>query len=172
MLILRINIKLGIPDIVFAIGDDAVVALMEALHAMPSVIMFIQLCPHGAEGTTFALLTAAASLAGTVASDFGSALTDVWDVSNDTMEAGDFSGVLKLTLLTTFLQILPIIFIRILPDTREEHAKAVAQGVTSWWGGLTLALVIAGSLLFTILLNVAMLYWDDITCFFTLCGNR
>lgn len=171
MLILRWNLKLGIPDIIFAVGDDAMVALMEALHAMPSVIMFIQLCPHGAEGTTFALLTAAASLAGTVAGDFGSALTDVWDVSNDTLEAGDFSGVLKLTILTSVLQILPIMFIRILPDTREEHALAVQEGKTSFWGGLTLAIVIAASLLFTVLLNLAMLYWDDLVCFFTYCGT-
>ena len=58
------------------------------------------LCPPGAEGTTFALLTTLASLAGTVASDFGSWLTIVWDVSNDTLASGDYSGILKLSGLT------------------------------------------------------------------------
>ena len=172
LLILRINVRLGIPDISFAIGDSAMVELMESIHAMPAVIMFIQLCPHGAEGTTFALLTAAASLAGTVASDIGSALTSVWDVSNDTLEAGDFSGVLKLTLLTTLLQILPVFLIGILPDTREEHARAVQEGRSSFWGGLALAVVIGGSLLGTVLLNVAMLYWDQIVCYWSsYCGD-
>lgn len=168
LLILRINTWIGIPDIVFAIGDDAMVALMESLHAMPSVIMFVMLCPRGAEGTTFALLTAAASLAGTVASDFGSALTDIWDVSNETLAAGDFSGVLKLTILTSLLQLSPIMFIGILPDTREEHAQAVQQGHTSFWGGFILTVVIFASLFFTVLLNVAMLYWSQISCYYNL----
>lgn len=165
LLILRVNVALGIPDIVFAVGDDAIVALMESLHSMPSIIMFIMLCPEGAEGTTFALLTAAASLAGTVASDFGSALTDVWDVSNDTLAGGDFSGVLKLAILTSILQLSPLAFVWILPDTREEHAAAVAEGRTSFWGGLALTIVIFASLAFTVLLSVLMLYWNDISCY-------
>lgn len=81
-LILRINVRLGIPDIFFAIGDEAMVALMEGLHAMPVVIMFVMLCPEGAEGTTFALLTTLSTMAGTVASDLGSWCTEIWDVSN------------------------------------------------------------------------------------------
>ena len=158
LLVLRINTWVGIPDIIFAVGDDAIVALMESLHAMPSVIMFVMLCPKGAEGTTFALLTTIASLAGTVASDFGSALSGIWDVSNETLASGDFSGILKLTILTSMLQLSPLVLVGFFPDTREEHMAAVEEGRTSWWGGFILAFVVVLSLLFTILLNFFLLY--------------
>lgn len=158
LLVLRVNTYFGVPDIVFAVGDDAIVALMESLHAMPSVIMFVMLCPKGAEGTTFALLTTIASLAGTVASDFGSAMTGIWDVSNETLAAGDFSGILKLTILTSLLQLSPLALVGFFPDTREEHLAAVEEGRTSWWGGFILATVVVLSLLFTILLNGLLLY--------------
>lgn len=39
MLILRWNVALGIPDIVFALGDSAVVYFMIAINSMPSCIM-------------------------------------------------------------------------------------------------------------------------------------
>ena len=88
ILILGLNKKMGLPDLAFAIGDEAIIALMEGLHAMPTVIMFVMLCPHGAEGTTFALLTTISSLAGTVASDLGTVLTSFWDVSNTSLADG------------------------------------------------------------------------------------
>lgn len=156
-LILRLNVPLGIPDIVFAVGDEAMVALMDGLHAMPTVIMFVMLCPAGAEGTTFALLTTISSLAGTVASDIGTYLTSIWDVSNDTISAGDYSGVLKLTILTSFIQLLPIFLVWILPDGKEEHKIMIAKNETSFYGGLTLALVVSISLIYTVVYNVILL---------------
>jgi hypothetical protein len=76
------------------------------------------LCPEGSEGVTYALLTTVsidhsfsfvfipyiwlkiANLAWSVSFDIGTAFTSIWDVSNSTLQKGDFSGVLNLTLLT------------------------------------------------------------------------
>lgn len=156
-LILRLNVPLGIPDVFLAVGNDTAIALMESLRSMPSVIMFVMLCPEGAEGTTFAVLTTLTSLAGTVASDLSTWLSELWDVSNDTLAAGDFSGLLKLSILIWFLQLLPMVLIGLLPDTREEHQKIVEEGVTSWWGGFFLAGTLVVSLVFTIGLNLVLL---------------
>ena len=46
----------------------------------------------GAEGTTFALLTTTSAVSGAVSSAIGSYLSLIWDVSNDTLMKGDFSG--------------------------------------------------------------------------------
>ena len=42
------------------------------------------LCPEGSEGLVYAVLTTIMNLSGTVASDIGSAMTLIWDVSNET----------------------------------------------------------------------------------------
>jgi len=165
LLILKINRKFGIPDVVFAVGDDAIVSLMEGLHSMPTVTMYVMLCGgedlsgYGAEGTTFALLTTIGSLAGTVANDIGTVLTGIWDVSNDTLEAGDYSGILKLTVLCSILQLSPLLLIGMLPDNRAEHKKHIEAKETSFWGGFWLASTIVASLLLTILMNLVLLLY-------------
>jgi len=157
LLVERINQKMGIPDVVFALGDNTFASFVMALQYMPTCIMFVVLCPEGSEGTTYALLTTISNLAGTVASDFGSWMTGIWDVSNETLEAGDFQGVFNLTVLTSFLQIAPIVLVFLLPATKEEQKALRDEGETSWWGGMNLFLVVVASFLFTVGLNVYLL---------------
>eukprot|EP01035_Chromulina_nebulosa_P019668 gene19668-25586_t len=83
--LLEINRQYGIPDIVFALGDTTIAAFVAAIQYMPTCIMYVVLCPDGSEGTTYALLTTISNLAGTVASDFGSWMTEIWNVSNSTL---------------------------------------------------------------------------------------
>jgi hypothetical protein len=136
---LGVNRKIGIPDVLFAVGDDAIVSLMEGLHSMPTVTMYVMLCGgddlsgYGAEGTTFALLTTIGSLAGTVANDIGTVLTGIWDVSNDTLAAGDYSGILKLTLLCSLLQLSPLLLINILPDSRYIIIVTITITLTNYY---------------------------------------
>ena len=52
--------------------------------------MYLGLCPVGAEGTTYAMLTTFSNLAGTVAFDVSTALTQVWDVDEETLLEGDY----------------------------------------------------------------------------------
>lgn len=47
LLILRLNTKLGAPDVVFALGDTGIVYLVYAIQSMPSSIMFIMILPEG-----------------------------------------------------------------------------------------------------------------------------
>ncbi len=77
-------------------------------------------CPEGSEGVTFALLTTISNLAGSVAGDIATALTYIWDVSNDTIEGGDYSGILKLTILCGCLKMVPLAFLRFQPDSKVK----------------------------------------------------
>jgi hypothetical protein len=122
--------------------------------------MFVMLCPDGSEGVTYALLTTISNLAYTVASDIGSACTYIWDVSNATLEAGDYSGILKLTILTSLLQIAPICLVFILPDSKDEVYRLIKSGGSSYNAGLTLLIVIIVSLLVTIIVNVVLIFDD------------
>lgn len=47
-------------------------------------------------------------------------LLRVWDVSKAAMERGDLSGIFKLSILTTALQTLPVLFVGLVPHGVEE----------------------------------------------------
>ncbi|XP_022750345.1 probable folate-biopterin transporter 2 [Durio zibethinus] len=56
MLVLRINLKFGIPDYLFVVIGEAVTQMIGRLKWMPLLVLSAKLCPSGIEGTFFALL--------------------------------------------------------------------------------------------------------------------
>lgn len=44
------------------------------------------------------------------------AFTLIWDVSNDTIAGGDYTGVLNLAILTMVLSVVPLVMVWVLPD--------------------------------------------------------
>ncbi|OMO90692.1 Biopterin transport-related protein BT1 [Corchorus olitorius] len=56
MLVLRVNLKLGIPDYLFVVFGEAVSQMIARLKWMPLLVLSSKLCPSGIEGTFFALL--------------------------------------------------------------------------------------------------------------------
>jgi len=159
LLILRINTKLGVPDFFLALGDTAAIQFTYAIQSMPSSIMFIMLCPAGNEGVTYALLTTIGNLAWTIAQDLGSGLTLIWDVRNETLAAGDFSGMLKLTLFTSLIQITPIAFVYLLPSSKSEHENLIAKQVRSFYGGAVLVAILVLGLIGSVAVNIYYIVW-------------
>lgn len=78
----------------------------------------MMLCPEGSEGVTYALLSTMCNLAGAVAYDLGTGFTLFFEVGNTALAAGDFTGMLRLTILTSLLQALPLTLLHVLPDSR------------------------------------------------------
>ena len=132
----------GIPPLVFAFGDQAFVMMTLALQTIPAAIMYVSLCPPGAEGTTYALLTTIANLAGSLAVVLSEFLTYIWDVDNDTIASGDYSGVLKLTILVKAVHFIPLVLIGNLPATKEDQEKLKAAGERSEKSGTILVAVL------------------------------
>lgn len=56
VLVLRLNLKLGIPDYFFAVIDESISQMTSELKWMPLLVLSSKLCPPGIEGTFFALL--------------------------------------------------------------------------------------------------------------------
>lgn len=174
LLIFGMNKEFGVPNIMMAVGHDAVIALMEGLHAMPKFIMFVMLCPEGVEGTSFALLTTMTSVGTTVAYEIGSLITGIWDVSNETLAAGDYTGIIKLNVLTSCLQMMPLCLICLLPDNRasrivnstvvgysndyqDEQQRSIDERAKSKTGGTCLLATLFFSLVATLLPNILKL---------------
>jgi hypothetical protein len=57
VLILGWNRAAGIPDIVFALGDDVVVATVGFVLSMPMLVLMARICPAGVESSVYALVT-------------------------------------------------------------------------------------------------------------------
>jgi len=113
----------GLPKIIFATGDISLQEFFQAMTFMPMVIMFFQMIPDGTEGTAFALISTWTNVAGEVGTDVGTALACGVDVSNSAISNGNWTGLLKLTLVCSGIQLLPIFAIygrvrgiRLLPD--------------------------------------------------------
>ncbi|CAM9291177.1 unnamed protein product, partial [Hapterophycus canaliculatus] len=108
----RVNIWLGISDLAFSIGDDSIADFVSSIQFLPVVQMYISMCPDGAEGTTYAILTTMSNVSMAAASNLGTMFTGIWDVSNEAFGRGEFNGMWKLTLLTSLIQPLPLLLIR------------------------------------------------------------
>ena len=156
-LVYGINEKIGIPSWMFALGDSTFASFVGAIQYLPTLIMYVVLCPEGSEGTSYALLTTISNLAGTVGSDISSWLTKLWDTDNATLQAGNYSGVANLAILTSILQLCPIILVGLLPATREEQIALRDSGQSNFYGGFFLALTVVVSLVFTVGLNIYLL---------------
>ena len=55
------------------------------------------------------------------------AFATVWDVSNSSLEEGNFSGMWKLTLLCGCIQLIPLLLLRLLPKDVDEQVGNYRQ---------------------------------------------
>lgn len=96
-------------------------------------------------------MTTVGNLAWTLAQDLGTVSTLVFDVKNSTLAAGDFRGVLHLTIFTSLIQLLPILSVHLLREDRAEYEALIPREVKSRLGRGVLSFVIISSLAGTLL---------------------
>ena len=79
MLIFQINVKyFHISNYLFSLGDDVISAYISGIQFLPVCIMYMRLCPEGAEGSSYAMLTTFGNVALTCAYGIGSRLSTIW----------------------------------------------------------------------------------------------
>jgi len=93
-------------------------------------------------------LTTFSNVAGSVGSNIGTLFTEIWDVSNHAIETGDWSGLWKLSLLTSLLQPLGLVLLFLLPKDAEDQEKLQKSDHRNFWGGLCFSLFLTGALLY------------------------
>jgi len=72
MLIFQINQKyLHLNNYLFSLGDDVITAYRSGIQFLPVAIMYMRLCPAGAEGSSYAMLTTLGNIALVCASNLG-----------------------------------------------------------------------------------------------------
>lgn len=98
LLIMRWNLTINFPDVAFLVLISVINVVLTTLTFVPTIVMFVAICPEGSEGTTYAMLTTISNIGATLASDIGTLLLKIWDCSNAAITAGDFAGVENLVI--------------------------------------------------------------------------
>ena len=167
LLLIR-NCTFGLSPFLFSLGDEVLQEFIVGIQFLPISILMVTLCPPGSEGASYAMFTttwnSAMLLAPAISSSF---LLGIWDVRKETMEAGELDGLFHLTVLTTVLQMSPILLLRWLPHGREDlHAlsdpSVHGSSSSSPLGGALFLVVVAVGLIYTFavaLLNVVAPGW-------------
>jgi hypothetical protein len=133
----------------------------------------VHLCPTGSEGASYAMFTTVNNSALQLSSAISTVMLGIWDVSKETMIKGDLSGMIKLSVLTTALQTSGLLFVRLLPRTKED-LKRLHEGVNSGSsiGGSIFLIIILGSLVYSItvsILNIISPGWMGGSRYWCLC---
>ena len=125
--------------------------------------MMVHLCPSGSEGVSYAMFTTMSNCAGSLSSALSTNLLGIWDVSKETMMSGDLSGLTKLTMLTTALQTSGLLFVKLLPRSKDDLTELHSNKHSgSRLGGTIFLSVTIISVLYTImvgLLNIVAPGW-------------
>lgn len=152
LLLVLENSKLGGPavQLLFAMGSYGMIMFVQAIQFLPACRMFLGMCPEGAEGASYAMLTTLSNLAGTVAYSLAAAMANIWDVSIDTLSDHKYDGMWKLTLLCGVIQLVGLCFIKLLPSGVAEQLAMQNQSIASKPAGAAFLTVVFASLTYVV----------------------
>ncbi len=124
LLVTHTNRSLGIDDHWFALGDSLVLTIMGQLTFMPVLVLAARLCPPGIEATLFAMLMSVLNLAGLVSKEGGAFLTHILGVTDS-----NFDQLWLLVLITNVGSVLPLVFIKLLPNEDPQLTARIAKSI-------------------------------------------
>ncbi|KAL3796161.1 hypothetical protein HJC23_000664 [Cyclotella cryptica] len=149
------GITFGLSPFLFALGDDCFADFIGGIQFLPTTIMMVHLCPSGSEGASYAMFTTMSNSAYTLAAAFSTLLLGVWDVSKEAMERGELSGMVRLTALTTLIQVSGVLFVGLLPRTKEDLLGLHSDPLSgSKIGGFIFLFVTLSSVLYSLVVGV------------------
>ncbi|KAK6912480.1 Biopterin transporter family [Dillenia turbinata] len=121
VLVLRLNLKLGLPDFLFVIIDASVSQMIGRLKWMPLLVLSSRLCPPGIEGTFFALLMSIDNI-GILSSSWGGGLL----LHLVRVTRTQFDNLWVAILIRNFLRVTPLGILFLVP--RSDPNSAILPG--------------------------------------------
>ncbi|XP_048539289.1 probable folate-biopterin transporter 2, partial [Triticum urartu] len=110
ILVLRLNLKLGIPDYYFAVIDEGVAKMINRIKWMPLLVLSSKLCPPGIEGTFFALLMSIDNIGVLTASWIGGLLLHLLRITRT-----EFKNLWAAILIRNVMRLLPLALLFLVP---------------------------------------------------------
>ncbi|KAG7556422.1 Biopterin transporter family [Arabidopsis suecica] len=118
ILVLRLNLKFGLPDYLFIVVDEIVSQMIGRLKWMPLLVLTSKLCPHGIEGTFFALLMSIDNAGLMTSSWLGGILLHVLKVTRT-----EFGNLWLAVLIRNVMRLLPLCFLFLVPKGDQNTFK-------------------------------------------------
>jgi folate/biopterin transporter len=115
LLVTHTNRLLGIDDHWFSLGDSLIITVIGQVVFMPVLVLSTRLCPPGIEATFFALLMSVMNLGGTVSYWLGSLMMKWLGITEY-----QFDSLWLLIIITNCTSLIPILFIKWLPDAQVD----------------------------------------------------
>uniref|UniRef100_A0ACD5ZU03 Uncharacterized protein n=1 Tax=Avena sativa TaxID=4498 RepID=A0ACD5ZU03_AVESA len=115
ILVLRLNLKLGIPDYYFAVIDEGVSKMINRLKWMPLLVLSSKLCPPGIEGTFFALLMSIDNIGVMTGSWFGGLLLHLLKITRT-----EFKNLWAAILIRNVMRLLPLTLLFLMPGSAPD----------------------------------------------------
>jgi len=146
----------GLDPFLFSLGDEGVMDFLLGTQFIPLAVMMVNLVPPGIEGASYALFTTTFNAAVGVASGLSTILLGIWDVSKETLTAGDLSGMTKLTFLTTAIQVTPLLLVRLVPHSVSDLEQLKTGGLqsSSTLGGSVYLVCVFLSIIFALFIAI------------------
>ena len=116
LLVTHTNRMLGIDDHWFSLGDSLIITVIGQIVFMPILVLSTKLCPPGIEATFFALIMSVLNVAGTVSYALGSIMMKWLGITEH-----QFDSLWLLIILTSCTSLIPIFFVKLLPDDRIDN---------------------------------------------------
>lgn len=126
VLVLRLNLKFGVPDYIFVVMDEAVSRMIARLKWMPLLVISSKLCPSGIEGTFFALLMSIDHIGMLTSSWAGSILLLALNVTRT-----GFDNIWVAILIRSTLRLLPIGLLFLIPKNDPNSSILPSELLTS-----------------------------------------
>ena len=114
ILLTHFNRQIGIPDEIFAIGDDIFLSVLGQIGFMPVLVLAADICPSGIEASLYSTIMSINNLSGTFSSILGGIGTKLAGITEN-----DFTNLPMLIIITNIIGLLPLLFLNLLPDEKK-----------------------------------------------------
>mmetsp|Transcript_10745 Transcript_10745/g.9161 ORF Transcript_10745/g.9161 Transcript_10745/m.9161 type:complete len:256 (+) Transcript_10745:402-1169(+) len=131
----RLNVRIGIPDHVFAVGSTALVAAVSMIQFMPGFLILSHLCPKNMEATMFALLASLSNYSQNVTPPIAGYISQLLGVTPKgepgVDESETFTNLWIVSLILMGLSTTSIFFLWLIPNARMNERIMVDGDDTS-----------------------------------------
>ncbi|KDP41941.1 hypothetical protein JCGZ_26959 [Jatropha curcas] len=110
ILVLRVNLRMGLPDYLFVVIDEGVHKMISRIKWMPLLVLSSKLCPAGIEGTFFALLMSIDHVGMLSSTWAGGLLLHILQVTRT-----QFDNLWMAILIRSMLRLVPIALLFLIP---------------------------------------------------------
>ncbi|XP_010417642.1 PREDICTED: probable folate-biopterin transporter 3 [Camelina sativa] len=126
ILVLRINLKLGLPDYFFIVVDEFVSHMISRIKWLPLLVLSSKLCPAGMEGTFFALLMSIEHVGHLMSSWGGGVLLHALKVTRT-----QFDNLWLAIVIRSLLRVIPIGLVFLIPNVDSNSTILPAEMLTN-----------------------------------------